>query len=410
VSGQKSFAIYEKKHASGNVGYRVDLGLVNGKRTFKNFKTRETALDFRRKCLKAEAQKHPSLLAEIDDVTRHEVLAGLARLKEYRATITDAVDFFLKHARPVKADATIGQVIEEFKTVKKKAGLSEKYLETSARCFFGPFRDHFKNCVITEVTAEACEKYIYKRKEWNNTSRATHIRHLNVLFNFAIEKGYASLNPFEKVQRPKRQANNASEKVMIVGDVIKLLQYAYTNDYKPECAALVLIMFCGVRVDEVDRLTWENVKLDERKPVVVLDHTKANRRRVNPIPKNALAWLKELRGKGKITPDNYEGRMRYLRKVSKAGGKQNSARINFASYHVAMYEDAAKTSLLLGHKSPAVLWDTYRALVTKDEAMRYWKIDPDYDGKEIEARNPGEEEIHKARGKRLAAAVNAETT
>jgi hypothetical protein len=48
---------------------------------------------------------------------------------------------------------------------------------------------------------------------------------------------------------------------MEVKDVIKLLQYAYTNDYKPECAALVLIMFCGVRVDEVDRLTWENVKL-----------------------------------------------------------------------------------------------------------------------------------------------------
>jgi integrase len=225
------------------------------------------------------------------------------------------------------------------------------------------------------------------------------------LFNFAIDKGYASLNPLEKVQRPKRQANNAGEKVMTVPDVIKLLQYAYTNDYKPECAALVLIMFCGVRVDEVDRLTWDNVKLDEKKPVVVLDHTKANRRRVNPIPKNALAWLKELRGKGKITPDNYEGRMRYLRKVSKAGGKQNSARINFASYHVAMYEDAAKTSLLLGHKNPSLLWDTYRALVTKEEAKRYWKIDPDYDDKGIEEGDASAEEARTARGRRLAATV-----
>jgi hypothetical protein len=194
VSGEKSFAIYEKKQASGNVGYRVDLGLVNGKRTFKNFLTREKAQDFRRKCLKAEAQKHPSLLAEMDDVTRHEVLAGLARLKEYRATITDAVDFFLKHSHPVKADATIGEVIDEFKNVKRKAGLSQKYLQTARSSFFVPFRDHFKNCLITEVTAEACEKYIYKRKEWNNTSRATHIRHFNVLFNFAIEKaGTANL-------------------------------------------------------------------------------------------------------------------------------------------------------------------------------------------------------------------------
>ena len=107
MSAAKSFAVYEKRHASGNVGYRVDLGLVNGKRCFKNFTIREAAETFSKKCFKLEAQKNPNLLAEIDEVTRHEVLAALARLKEYRASITDAVDFFLKHARPAKADATI---------------------------------------------------------------------------------------------------------------------------------------------------------------------------------------------------------------------------------------------------------------------------------------------------------------
>ena len=74
-----------------------------------------------------------SLLAEIDAVTRHEVLAAMARLKEYLASITDAIDFFLKHSRPVKADATVGHVIEELRAVKGKAGLSKKYLDTSSR-------------------------------------------------------------------------------------------------------------------------------------------------------------------------------------------------------------------------------------------------------------------------------------
>ena len=148
--------------------------------------------------------------------------------------------------------------------------------------------------------------------------------------------------------------------MLTVDGTIKLLQYAFKNDYKPECASLVLVLFCGVRVDEVGHLTWEKIKLDEKNPVVVLDETKANRRRVNPIPDNALKWLLELRTTGKVTPANYEGRMRYLRKMSKAGAKQNSARISFASYHVAMFEDPAKTSLLLGHQSPALLWNTYR--------------------------------------------------
>ena len=408
MSAPKTFAVYEKKHASGNVGYRVDLGLVNGKRTFKNFPSRVKAEEFSRKCLRAEAQKHPSLLAEIDAVTRHEVLAAMARLKEHRASITDAVDFFLKHSRPVKADATIGQVMTEFKAVKEKAGLSKKYLETSASCFFRPFRDHFKDGLITEIAGDACEKYIYQHKGWNHTSRATHIRHLNVLFNFAIDKGYASLNPFEKVQRPKRQANNSADKVLPVEGVIKLLQYALKHDYKPECAALVLVLFCGVRVDEVDRLTWDKIKLDEENPVVVLDQTKANHRRVNPVPKNALEWLKLVRGTGKLTPANYQGRMRYVRKASKAGCKQNSARISFASYHVAMHEDAAKTSLLLGHKNPSLLWETYRALVTKEEAKRFWRITPTYDGQAESLKVPSEEEGQRMRAARLAAALAAD--
>ena len=130
---------------------------------------------------------------------------------------------------------------------------------------------------------------------------------------------------------------------------------------------------------------------------------------VNPISKNALEWLRELRGKGKITPDNYEGRMRYLRKKAKAGYAQNSARICFASYHVAMHEDAAKTSVMLGHQSPALLWNTYRALVTKSEAKRYWKITPDYTGEEKPTKVITHDEAKAARRKRVQAAL-AEAT
>jgi integrase len=406
MSAPKSFQIYEKRHASGNVGYRVDLGLVNGKRAFKHFPTREKAEAGRKRLQREQAAKNPLLLADIDASTRHEVLLALERLKDYRATITEAVNFFLKHARPAKADASIGQVMDQFKSVKTKAGLSAKYLDTAWWSFFVPFRDAFKNCLITDVTSEAVEKYIYKHEDWNSTTRATVIRHLSVLFNFAIDRGYATLNPLSSIQKPKRAANNSRDKVMTVEQVIQLLQYAYKNGYRAECAALVLILFCGVRVDEVRHVKWEDIKLDEETPVVVLDETKANRRRVNPIPKNAQDWLKELRAKGKLTPANYEGRMRYLRKKCPSGYMQNSARINFASYHVAKHEDPAKTSLLLGHQNPALLWNTYRALVTKGEAERYWKITPDYTDDGIKAAPPSVEQIQGRRAKTLQAALN----
>ena len=403
----KSFAIYEKRHASGNVGYRVDLGVVKGKRSFKSFSNRKDAEDFRDRHLNTVAQKHPNLLADIDDITRHEVLSALAKLKQYRATISQAVDFFLKHSRPAIVNATISQVIDDFEKVKKKGGRSTKYLESCRATFFEPFRDHFKNCVITDITSHQCDKYIFRRKTWNATSQNTHIRHLSVLFNFAIAKGYATLNPFDKVERPKKLPNTASQRVVKVADVIKILQYAYTHDYKPECAALVLTLFCGVRADEVTDLTWDNIHLEEKKPVVVLEMTKTDVRRVNEIPSNAVEWLQKIRNKGKITGAHFEGRMRYLRKASKSGFKQNSARICFASYHVAKFEDPQKTSLLLGHRSPYLLWSTYRALVTKSAAESYWKITPDYKTEEpVPPDLIPDGEIKKKRAKGIAAALN----
>jgi hypothetical protein len=58
-----------------------------------------------------------------------------------------------------------------FEDTKKKAGLSAKYLTTAKQSFFAPFRDHFKNCLVTDLTADACEKYIYKHEDWGTTIR-----------------------------------------------------------------------------------------------------------------------------------------------------------------------------------------------------------------------------------------------
>lgn len=382
MSLEKSFPIYKKAHASGNVGYRVDMGEMGGKRIFKSFPTQEAAERFQRRCIESQKKKKPVDLRDLDDVMRHEVLSAVAKLREHNATIAQAVDFFLKHSRPAKANCTIGEVMEEFKSVKQKSGRTAKYLDTAGKTFFVPFRDHFKNCEVGDVTSEACERYFYRSKTWSATTRRSHLRHVSVLFNFAVERGYAGINPIDDVERPKKPPGTSRHRVVTVANVIKLLRYALDHGYKAECASLVLVLFCGVRVDEVSRLKWQDLNLDEDSPVVMLgeDVTKTGKTRINPIPKNALEWLQMLRDKGSITPSNYESRMRYIRQSADAGFKQNSARICFASYHLARYEDAPKTAFLLGHDSPTLLYSTYKALVTKEAAIRYWKITPDYDG------------------------------
>jgi integrase len=408
VSLEKSFPIYKKTHASGNVGWRVDMGFVGSKRIFKSFPDEASALRFQKRCLETQAKKRPVDLRDLSDVMRHEVLAALAKLRDHNATIAQAVDFFLKHARPAKVNVTIGEVMDEFKASKLKGGQSHKYINTAWTSFFVPFRDHFKNCFMTELTTEDCERYVFKSKTWSPTTRRTHTRHLSVLCNFAVEKGFVGYNPFKKITKIKKPAGTSKHRVVSVENVIKLLRYALDHNYKAECASLVLVLFCGVRVEEVSRLNWEDIKLDAETPEVVLSEnvTKTGKSRINAIPPNALQWLKLLQGKGMITSENYEGRMRYLRSKANAEFKQNSARISFASYHLARYGNGPKTAFLLGHDNPTLLYNTYKALVTKDDSIRYWKITPDYDGVERDL-TPTADQINEARRRGIAKALAA---
>jgi integrase len=51
-------------------------------------------------------------------------------------------------------------------------------------------------------------------------------------------------------------------------------------------------------------------------------------------------------------------------------------RHSFASYHLAKWGDAPKTSLELGHTSPGIVFAHYRELVKPHAAEAYWKLAP----------------------------------
>lgn len=138
----------------------------------------------------------------------------------------------------------------------------------------------------------------------------------------------------------------------------------------------MLVFFCGVRVEEVERLDWEDIKLDREKPIVDMRKTKKRRRRINEIPENAVSWLKLCVSTGKVAPDNYTKRMQRLRKKAGVPYPQNAARHCFASYHLQRFGAAAKTALMLGHRNPSLLYATYREVVTPEGASSYFQILP----------------------------------
>jgi site-specific recombinase XerD len=376
---KRDFQIYKKTHRSGNVGFLVSLGQVNGKRKFRSFNTLEEAQSFRATCLEKEALRNPVALSDMSELGRASVRLAIEKLKPFDADIGQAVDFYLKHAKPPKGKITIQEAIELFEQKKKDENLSAKYIKTAPRCFFVPFKNAFQNSLINEVTSEEVHRYIHKRENWNVTSKNTHNRHLRALYAFLIQQGYATHNPFNSVPFAKQKENPVAKKIISAANVKALLQYSLEHNYKAECASMALIFFAGVRVDEVSRLTWENIHLDGSKSFVDIGGAaaKTNHRRVNTIPPNAVHWLRLCCTDGSVAPANYEKRMQRLRQKAKINYPQNSARHCFASYHIAFNRDAAQTAFMLGHPNPALLYRTYRELVSFEEAERFWDILPD---------------------------------
>ena len=63
----------------------------------------------------------------------------------------------------------------------------------------------------------------------------------------------------------------------------------------------------------------------------------------------------------------------------------NALRHSFASYHLALHQNAATTALQLGHTDSRLLFEHYRELVHPEDAKAFWEITPgkDEDGKVI---------------------------
>jgi len=305
-------------------------------------------------------------------VAQAEVVAALAKLDAYHATLPEAVDFYIKHARPDKGDITLEEGVQLFIKAKAASKRRPTYINRCEHTFYAPFARAYPKRNVSSITEKDAQAYVDGHPQWSSYSKASHISYLRTFFNFFIKKGYTKLNPFANVEKPT--AVSIIPKVISPDDTATLLQYALDNGRKPECALMALVFFCGVRVEEVGRLTWADVDLNRRIVLIGHDQSKMRHRRVNPIPDNAYEWLNLCKSIGNVGPFNHEERMKRLRRKSGVKYPQNAMRHCFCSYHLAMYRDAPKTAMLLGHPNPALLYHTYYELVTHEAAMVYWNI------------------------------------
>jgi integrase len=149
--------------------------------------------------------------------------------------------------------------------------------------------------------------------------------------------------------------------------------------------ALAIAAFAGLRLAEVSRLDWREVRLSEKLIVVGAENAKTAARRLVPISDNLVAWLSpHAKRFGSVNPCDEQAENvgnalgdRFERAAARAkvAWKRNGFRHSYISYRVATLKDVPAVALECGN-SPQVIFSNYRALATDAEAKAWFSILP----------------------------------
>jgi len=373
----------------------VDAGRHDGRtRWIKQFPTRQLAEECATS-LRKQRQQEQNLrqydfqnravsLSKLTDEKRADALTALRLLDGTNGTLTQAVEFWKKHAAPA-IPRSITQVYGELLEAMEAANRRTRTIE-EIRIRLKGLVDDYGDTPIARVTTSDLESWLNERCRKLAPRTRAHFRQvLHRLFQHALKRGYRDTNPVASLEKPASE--ETTPRILEPADVKALLLSAQANAGPGEnertvklrhqmLPHLAISFFAGLRASELAALDWRNIDLSRRHILVDPATAKKRRARYVKIEPNLLAWITPYRQAA--GPVFYS--RRGLRAVQKRAGVEiphNGARHSYGSYHLAAFQDAARTASQLGHTDDtAVLFNHYRALVRPRDARAYWKIKP----------------------------------
>jgi integrase len=239
----------------------------------------------------------------------------------------------------------------------------------------GAFRDHFEGRLISEVNTEAIEEWMHLLPGVEDSTKVIYRQRIVALFTWAMKRGLAASNPAKGVTI--LTVDKSPPGILTPEEAAHFLASA-PGRILP---ALTIGLFAGLRRSEVERLHWSHIHLERGFIEVIGKRTRRGTasRRLVTIEPALQAWLARFPGHtGKVVRGTYHFMWRDYMATRPLGRDwpQNALRHSFASYHLALYQDAAATALQMGHTTTKVLFEHYRELVTKEQAAKFWALRP----------------------------------
>ena len=334
---------------------------------------------------------------------RERYLRAAELLKPYGIAIDTAADQYAQAVKALGSDLvleaarecakrhprnmpqkTVREVVDELIAAKGKVNRSDRHVQDlKYRC--GAFADDFVNVQIQSIGPADVRRYLEgKKTEGQDIAARTfknHVNSLTNLFEFAKARGYVpkDFDGLDGIELPEDCGGTIE--IYTPEDIAAILGAASTEILP----AIALGAFAGIRSQELERLTYEDIRLADKFIEIKAYRAgkrvaKTGSRRLIPISDNLAQWLAPYANRqGPVwTGEHFDfyNAMAEAVATAKVTKKDNGLRHSYISYRVAEVQDVAKVALEAGN-STQMIFQHYRELVTPAQAKQWFAVAPD---------------------------------
>jgi len=209
--------------------------------------------------------------------------------------------------------------------------------------------------LASAVTAHQVREYLQGLKRKNGKAVSNRTRRnfqtvINSLFHFARMRWYVVRDVVDEICEIGSPKVQVAEIGVFTPEQIKSILAVSPSELLP---AFAIGAFCGLRTAELQRLDWQDVKLEQRVVIVGAKKAKTASRRVVPISDNCARWLgPHWKKEGSVSPAPHDNALgdRFECAASRAGVKwvKNGLRHSFCSYRLAVTHDPLQRTTSFG--------------------------------------------------------------
>ena len=383
---REAFKLSHFTNPSGQIVWRVSGTKKDGNRFRHNFKTEEEAQTAKGNLEREDLNMAPVPMMATNLTAAQLQVAGEAFRRIGDRNLLDIVDYYLENYRPAVLESTLKEAAARFMADKGKENKRERTignLKSRLDSFVGFFPEAKR---VSEVLPGQIKDFLYRDSARSPLTVRNDFLVVRPFFKWCVLEKYCAESPATHVGKIKF---DAPEPTVLPAAQIRSLMAAAAAYREGMCVPFfALATFCGIRPKELERITWENIDLDQKVVMITKKIAKTRSTRSVELSENALAWLRPFaadRQPIKITRRAFEAVRRH---AQLADWQSDVLRHTAISNHLAAHKDAAATALWAGN-SVEIIHRHYKYLLTEAQAVEFWAIMPE-GGKAKEVARPAQ--------------------